>query len=1052
MIQIRVLGGFAVHLDGKPVPPGAFKGRLVQRLVRVLVSHRGEFVSRDVLTEALWPGGPPADPERNLNVLVNRARRALGDSRIIATSPGGYSIDTGGCAIDSEAFLASARRGCDQLAARQAGAALGQFRDALDRWAGEPLPEDAYEDWAQPYRDELNRSHLEALEKGAVAALETGDAALCAHLAKNAVAQAPLKEGCNLLLVHALAESGNTAGALEAMAQFRRRLADDLGLDPSAEANELETRILRGEISAPARAPTAYPVPPVGGLPFVGRDLELQTLVSLAAAAVPRIALLEGDSGLGKSRLLFETASRAPVPTLSARAHLPERDLPWGLARALLRLALALCPEAAQAIGPRATEILAGMLPELELPRSIESEPLLAAPLDPQSVRAFTLEGAISLLQAASPEGILIIADDLQWADASSLALLELAIRRMDGARFIVAYRPKEAALDPAVSTFVSRLRAGEHAPAQLVLGPLAPGAVAALAADADLGDALVQQTNCTPFEVVEVIRSLSSRPESGHDPGDTTGRVRRAVHSGRHRAIELRMAGEPAECIELLHLLAILAREAPARLLALAADAEQSRVEKDLVRLTATGLIRLGDGGWAIEHDLIGEVIAGHLDRSQSGRLHHTFARVLIADGAEPSEIARHLALAGDVGAAADAFSQAARRSLDGFAHPEAERLAGAGLALIPASSVRPATWVALHDIRAEARARLGRIPQAQQDLRAALALTQDGPGRSRLLARMAMVVSGAQNLAHAAELAELAVVEAGRDNNSRAEALAVGAIMDMNSGRQHRAQTRFDEALALFEQHGNARGAAAILDGRAMSKFLAGNIAEAVEMFDRVARLFLDAGELLRICTPRSTHGHGQVFMAQPEAGLRQIDAALELARSLGHAEGEAYGLWHRSEALAALGRTAESVAAAQESLALARHLGHREWTAGALRGLGIAWEAAGNLEQAETTFRQSLHEAEHLPLFASWAAARLAAVLVAQGDRKQSPPLIEFALQQGLPLSLYEVRLAQVELAAARGDDDTQILATDALSLARAGGHLASAARLSQLAGTA
>src|SRR5437660_6310991 len=71
-IEIRLLGRFSVRLDGDEIPPGAFGGRLARALVRVLLTRRGRFVSRDLLTESLWLDSPPANPDMNLNVLVNR--------------------------------------------------------------------------------------------------------------------------------------------------------------------------------------------------------------------------------------------------------------------------------------------------------------------------------------------------------------------------------------------------------------------------------------------------------------------------------------------------------------------------------------------------------------------------------------------------------------------------------------------------------------------------------------------------------------------------------------------------------------------------------------------------------------------------------------------------------------------------------------------------------------------------------------------------------------------------------------------------------------------
>src|SRR5438270_4037362 len=221
-IGIRVLGRCSVRRDGVEIPAGAFRGRLVRSLVRMLVTRRGSFVSRDLLIEALWPAGAPADPDLNLNVLVTRARNALGAPSLILTGPGGYSFaGTDACSVDAELFL--------ELVA------AGRMTDALARWGGEPLEEDAYAGWAQEYRDRLNRSHLEALEGAAAAALAAGVPARAVAWARLAVAEAPLREASYLVLARALAASRDTAGALQVLAGLRGKLAEDLGLDPSDE-------------------------------------------------------------------------------------------------------------------------------------------------------------------------------------------------------------------------------------------------------------------------------------------------------------------------------------------------------------------------------------------------------------------------------------------------------------------------------------------------------------------------------------------------------------------------------------------------------------------------------------------------------------------------------------------------------------------------------------------------------------------------------------------------------------------------------------------------
>ncbi|MDN5932159.1 MAG: hypothetical protein L0I24_14015, partial [Pseudonocardia sp.] len=397
------------------------------------------------------------------------------------------------------------------------------------------------------------------------------------------------------------------------------------------------------------------------------------------------------------------------------------------------------------------------------------------------------------------------------------------------------------------------------------------------------------------------------------------------------------------------------------------------------------------------------------------------------------------------DTTAAARSFARAADRALSAHATREAAALAGAGLALDPRAPVLGD----LLTVRAEAGAVHG-DPAAITDLRAALAVTPPGPTRSRRRSRLAMLTFGAQDPRRAADLVELAIVEAGHDDAARAVALETAAILDMNLDLPGRAEERAESALALYRRLGDDRGVARILDGRAMATFLDGRITEGVAVFGRVAQLFTDAGELLQVVTPRSTRGHGLVFLGRPAEGLAEASAALALARDLDAPDNQAYALWHRSEALSALGLADEAEAGAREALTIARGLDHRGWTATAHRARGIALTTRGELDGAAEAFAASAAAAgESLTLFAAWAAARAALVAVARGELRGVDGLVARALGVGPPLGHYEARLAEVELLAALDDPGTPERAAAALAQARDGGHVVSAPRLAEMA---
>src|SRR5439155_6166891 len=248
LIEIRLLGRFSARRGEEEIPPGAFRQRLTRSLVQVLLTRRGSYVSRDALTQALWPKRLPADPAANLRVLVNLARRALGDPTLLLTGAGGYSFAGGAaCVVDAEVFCAKVEAGQAELSAARPSAALEHLQAALDLWAGEPLAEHAHEAWAAPYRSRLRRAYGQALESGAAAALALGDPEAALSLAELAVGRDSLRESAQLLYVQALAAGGDVAGALATLEAFRRRFADELGIDLSAEAASLQVRLLRRE-------------------------------------------------------------------------------------------------------------------------------------------------------------------------------------------------------------------------------------------------------------------------------------------------------------------------------------------------------------------------------------------------------------------------------------------------------------------------------------------------------------------------------------------------------------------------------------------------------------------------------------------------------------------------------------------------------------------------------------------------------------------------------------------------------------------------------------
>lgn len=1014
-VDISVLGRFTVRVDDSEVPAALFGGRLTRQLIRVLVARRGSVVTRDALVEDLWAEGPPADPDANLNVLVNRARRALGDPSLIRTVAGGYVLgEDVSLTVDAQRFADGVEMARKRLDHDPAGA-LASAQDALDLW-GEPWADDVDADWARSHRNRLERLHQECLELGATAALRVGKHVRARELAEDAVAAASLREPAYLLLIKALALNGDQAAALAAYRRLRRQLADELGIDPSVETEQLHGRVLRGEFSASLGSDREGAATSV---PFAGRTRELAALRKAG-----RVALVSGQPGAGKSRLLAEFAASVSGTVITARAVLPERERPWSLAQELLRAAMDSGFSPRKILPARSVAALAELLPEL-------ADATTEIRADPGTSRALTLEGSVHLFRASGR--VLLLVDDLQWADASSLELLALLAARAQNVSMVLAFRTGEMS-----GRFLSDLRASAR-PDEILLAALDAAAIGELAGDPRLARLLVEETDRTPFAIVEVLRSIE-----GDDAEDRVDHARNVARSGRRRSILLRVEPQAAAARDLLGLLALLGRPSSAEFLARACGSSTETVTEHLGRLADAELVSCAGRGFGTYHDLVAETVRETLAPVEKARLHKLLATALATGSTDDGERARHLAGAGDNSAATVAYAEAARHQLDRFADQEAQHLAEAGLALDPDDDVR----AELLEVRAESRARTAELAGARDDLRVALTLAHEGPVRARLLTRLAGMSSGSDDLVRAANLVELALTEAGDDPIARARALAAGAIIDMNLERRSRAQRRYDEALALYERAGDARGVADILDARAMAIFLDGEVDTAIDAFEQVAQLFADSGNLLRIVTPRSTRGHALVFAGQPERGLVDAEAAVELANSLGHVEGESGARWIHSEALTAIGMVDKAIEAAGKAASLAAQVGHRGWSATAARALGVAHEAAGDLVAAEAAFRRSLELSTHFPLFACWAHARLGLVLIARGQLDEAVDHVDTALVTGPPMGHYDARLAACALARAKGDPRLDTLLADAIELAAGGGHRASLERLRAL----
>ncbi|MGY1617922.1 alpha/beta fold hydrolase [Geodermatophilus sp. SYSU D00691] len=268
-VRVRLLGGFAAEVDGRPVDAAAFARRSAPALVGLLALAPAHRLHRERVMDALWPDSAPEDAANALHKAAHYARRALGAADGVVLRKDLVSLFPGqDVEVDAAAFEAAAR------AALKAGDAAAAVR-ALDTWAGELLPDEPYAPWADGPRQHHARLRRELLR---VAGRWT-----------ELVAADPTDEPAALGLAGELLAAGDRSGALRQIARIESVLREELGIGLSAEGRALRAGALGGPDRLPPR-PGARPAPREA-------PLARQTLGSCRASDGVRLAYATSGSG-----------------------------------------------------------------------------------------------------------------------------------------------------------------------------------------------------------------------------------------------------------------------------------------------------------------------------------------------------------------------------------------------------------------------------------------------------------------------------------------------------------------------------------------------------------------------------------------------------------------------------------------------------------------------------------------------------------------------------------------------------------------------------------
>ena len=682
MVQFRLLGPLEAQDGERRVELGRPKQRV---LLAVLLVHANHVVSVDRLVEELWGEEPPPQAAASVQTYVSNLRRALepgrparAPSRVLVSQPPGYRLVVGAGDLDAARFAALAEEGHQLLQVHRPAAAARVLREGLALWRGPALAEVADEGFAQAERNRLEELRVAALEDRVAADLDLGGHAAAVAELEELAGLYPFRERLQGLWMLALYRSGRQAEALQAFAAARRALADELGIDPGRWLRQLESGILRQDPELDWTPPPAEPGPPpgetgaAGPVPtasvtqpaqaaadeLVGRDDQLAALEGVLAGARGgrgRVVLVAGEPGIGKTRLAEEAARRAAAAGMGVawgRCH--EGDgapALWPWAQVVRQLAAELAPgQLAAMLGPSAAR-LGQLLPELAGPDG-------PAPVADLGAARFQLNQAVAglLRRLAEARPLLVVVDDLHWADVPSLSLLAFLAAELKDTRLVVVgtYRDVEVVAGRPLAETLGAL-AREPVVERIPLGGLDRVGVAALIGHTigtrqaePLVEAVADRCGGNPFFITELLRLLQSERRLAGP--DAAAAARRDIPVGVRDVLRARLARLPAQTSTFLMVAAVAGRGFDLDLVEAVTGLDDEATLDAAEAAVLAGLVIEDDraaGRYRFAHALVRETIYEDISRARRARLHARVADALVAvRGAEPepaAEMAYH-------------------------------------------------------------------------------------------------------------------------------------------------------------------------------------------------------------------------------------------------------------------------------------------------------------------------------------------------------------------------------------------------------------------------
>ncbi|HEX4719666.1 MAG TPA: AAA family ATPase [Thermoleophilaceae bacterium] len=885
-LAITLLGPPRVERDGSPVTFDTRKA--VALLAHLTLAARPR--SRESLCALLWPA---YDPERGRGALrrtLSTLRQGIGDDWIDAVGDSLAVRRSAGLELDVERFRALAADGAPRERLSAAAALFaGEF---LEGFSLRDSPE--FDDWQAAEADALERELASVLRRLVEQLAAEGDFEQAIPHARRWLELDRLHEPAHRELIRLYAWSGDRAAAFEQYRTCVRTLSQELGVAPLEETALLYEQLSDGRIEPPpAKSAPAVTAPAaVAGtppeLPLVGRDEELAALLAAHAAATPdgRLAVIEGEPGIGKTRLARELADRATAAgatVLAARCHDDEVALPYGPIVELLRKAVSSEQQGwPELVSPQHLADASLLLPELAGLRSLPAD---VPPLVGPGAQVRLLEGVAAVISAvcAGDEPGLVWLDDVHAADAATLDVISYLGRRLGGRALLIMVTWRSEAVAP--GDRLRRLTGDLSRDGRATIlrpGRLTENQVAALVhavypepAANDLERRVYVDSEGLPLFVAEQLAAL----HAGY------GGLEDGLPVEVRSVLDARLSGLSDVGRQVLGAASAIGRSFDLDSARQASGRSDEEAVAALEELVGRGLVRELPGtepAYDFSHDKLRERVYEQTSLARRRLLHERVAAVLArrrpgGDGA--AGVAHHLRLAGDQAGAAEQYRRAAEHAVSLHAHIDALEHLEAALALgysdpagvlerigdlrtllgdypgalasyeSAAAQCEPAALAAIEHKVGGVHLRRGEWGRAEARLEAALeaAPTEDFGFRARIHADLSLTLhhAGRGTEATAFCRAALVLAEAADDRSACAQAHNILGVLARSEGDPATAREQLELSLELARDLGDPAAEAAALNNLALVERDAGGLQPALALTEQALALCAASGD---------------------------------------------------------------------------------------------------------------------------------------------------------------------------------------------------------------